>query len=82
MKDASHHLKKLNREVVRHPSVIKDGDLPLVKIEESKEEHRKKQKIEMRKERDAHIPTHKTPEERNQEQKRNEPIREGNHKVH
>ena len=81
MKDLPHHMKKLNRRIIRsiHHMEMEEADYdskmpspPNWKT--SKKQKRKKAKIKMRDERDARTPIHKSPEERNQEMKHRVPI--------
>ncbi len=68
MKDLPHHIKKLNRRVIRsmHREEVLEEQLPEVPTwSETKREKRKKTKREMRAEREARAPQKKTPEERN-----------------
>ncbi|MBX7067733.1 MAG: hypothetical protein K1X28_10960 [Parachlamydiales bacterium] len=71
MKDLPHHIKKLNRKIIRsarRESI--EEELPDVPVwADSKIEKRKKQKREMKAEREARVPSGKTPEERNREMK-------------
>jgi hypothetical protein len=72
MKDLPHHMKKLNKKVLR--SVRRENleetlpDLP--PRPDSKAEQRKKAKREMKAERDARVPLEKSPEERNRQMKK------------
>ncbi len=72
MKNLPHHIKKLNRKIIR--SARREGmeeELPEVPTwPETPAERRKKQKRLMKAEREAHIPMGKTPEERNKEMKK------------
>lgn len=68
MKDLPHHLKKLNRRVIRsmHREELEEERLPEVPTQpETKQSKRKKKKIQIKKERLAHVPSDPTPEERN-----------------
>lgn len=71
MKDLPHHIKKLNRKIIR--SVRREGfeeELPEVPVwPDSAREMRKKEKRTMKAEREAHVPMDKSPEERNREMK-------------
>lgn len=69
MKDLPHHIKKLNRRIIRASRCEEsEKELPEVPIwPDSKGEKRKKAKRKMRAEREAHTPLGKTPEERNRE---------------
>src|SRR3990167_4732072 len=72
MKDLPHHIKKLNRRMIR--SVRRDmleEELPEIPTyEETKRQARKKEKIRMRQEREEHVPIKKNIDERNQEMKK------------
>lgn len=72
MKDLPHHIKKLNRRVIRSTRREEMEEiLPDVPIwQDAKTERRKKEKREMKAAREAHIPSNKSPEERNQEMKK------------
>lgn len=69
MKDLPHHIKKLNRRIIRSArreeteEILPDIPAP----QDSKAEKRKKEKREIKAEREARIPSGKTPEKRNQE---------------
>jgi hypothetical protein len=68
MKDIPHHMKKLNRRVIRsmHREEVQEERLPDVPtFPETKRQKRKKAKIKMRDETRSHPPTSPTPEERN-----------------
>lgn len=86
MKDLPHHIKKLNRNVIRsvHRLEKEEEDYeellpsPPSRVPPSKEAKRKHVKQEMRAEREAHIPTHPTEEERNQKMKHRVPQIERN----
>lgn len=71
MKDLPHHIKKLNRKIIR--SARREGheeELPEVPVwPDSMRETRKKEKRTMKATREARVPTGKTPEERNREMK-------------
>ena len=72
MKDLPHHIKKLNRKIIRsmHREEIQEELPEAPPWSDSPAQERKKHKREMKAEREAHIPMGKTPEERNQEMKR------------
>lgn len=72
MKDLPHHIKKLNRNIIRSARREEmEEELPEIPTwPDSKAEKRKKQKREMRAERKARVPTGKTPEQRNKEMKK------------
>lgn len=68
MKDLPHHMKKLNRRVIRsmHREENAETQLPEVPtFPVTKKEARKKAKIKMRDETRARVPSHPTQEERN-----------------
>ena len=68
MKDLPHHIQKLNRKIIR--SARREGGEELPEIPtwpETAIERRKKQKREMKAEREARAPMGKSPEERNKE---------------
>lgn len=66
MKDLPHHMKKLNRKVIR--SQHREEELPDVpNWPDSKKEMKKKAKQAMKEEKEAHVPIDKTPDERNKE---------------
>jgi hypothetical protein len=71
MKDLPHHIKKLNRRVIRSARREEvEETLPDIPAwPDSKAERRKKEKREMKAAREAHIPSNKSPEERNREMK-------------
>jgi hypothetical protein len=80
MKDINHHQAKFQKKALKH---LSDTDVtPPRTCEDSKEEKRKKEKAQMKEGRECHIPTHKTEEERNAEEKRNGPVRKGNTNIH
>lgn len=73
MKDLPHHIKKLNRKVIRsmHREEVQEEEMPDVPTwAESKREKRKKAKQAQKAERKSHVVTHKSPEERNKEMKK------------
>ncbi|MBU6383270.1 MAG: hypothetical protein KGQ49_01515 [Verrucomicrobia bacterium] len=72
MKDLPHHIKKLNRRIIRSARrEEQDTVLPDLPVwPDSKGEKRKKQKREMKAEREARTPTGKSAEERNREMKK------------
>lgn len=72
MKDLPHHVKKLNRKVIRsmHREEVQEKEmLNIPTWTESKEEKRKKNKRAQKAERKSHVASHKSPEERNKEMK-------------
>lgn len=84
MKDLPHHMKKLNRRIVRseHRLIeselesMEEANVPMqtINIERPKEQIRKQIKSRMRKETESHIPEHFTPEEKNRKMKHRVPI--------
>ena len=73
MKDLPHHIKKLNKKVIRsiHKETTEEQKIPdIPEWVDSKKELRKKAKRAQKSERKAHIAEHKSPEERNKEMKR------------
>ena len=80
MKDLPHHMKKLNRRIVRSEhremeTEVEEGvELQSANIERPKEEMRKIAKSEMRKETLEHTPEVPTEEERNLEMKHRIPV--------
>ncbi len=76
MKDLPHHMKKLNRKIIR--SARRDGleeELPEVPVwPASKVEERKKQKREMKAERETRTPMKKSADQRNREMKKRTPV--------
>ncbi|HSX38141.1 MAG TPA: hypothetical protein VLE95_04850 [Chlamydiales bacterium] len=75
MKDLPHHIKKLNRRIIRsdlREESIEEGGLP--QFWESEQEKRKKVKRTIRQERLAHIPIHPSEEERNKIMKHRVPV--------
>lgn len=76
MKDLPHHIKKLNRRVIRslHREEIQEElpDIPTWPV--SKKQERKKAKIKIKQERLAHTPSDPTPEERNKNMRKRVPI--------
>lgn len=71
MKDLPHHIKKLNRQVIRSARREEEEELPETpNWDSSKSEEKKKAKRMIKAERAARVPTKKTPEERNKEMKR------------
>lgn len=78
MKDLPHHLKKLNRRVIRDLHRLeRDEGLELPDIPPRKQTPRELKKIAKRKLRAeglAHVPSDPTPDERNREMKHRVPI--------
>lgn len=77
MKDLPHHMKKLNRRVIRSEQRIIESEFEETQnpqIQRPKEQIRKQVKSEMREVRLAHTPNPSTPETRNQEMKHRVPI--------
>ncbi|MBF8263175.1 MAG: hypothetical protein HW387_840 [Parachlamydiales bacterium] len=83
MKDLPHHMKKLNRRVIRSEHREMETELEssaeelivqAIQIERPKEQLRKQFKAKMKKETLARTPTHPSDQERNQEMKHRVPI--------
>lgn len=77
MKDLPHHIKKLNRRVIRsmHREEMQQEALPEVPTREvTKSQQKKKAKKKLRDEHLAHVPTDPTPEEKNKKMKKRVPI--------
>ncbi len=79
MKDLPHHIKKLNRRVVRsvRRETVEDENFDLSttpKRKLSKEQVRKQAKAKIRKERETRTPTPLTPDQRNKQMKKRVPI--------
>lgn len=82
MKDLPHHMKKLNRRVVRGERKMKMEDegyeeklpSPPKQVVRPKKQMRKQAKAAMKKERDERVPIKKTAEERNWEMKKRVPV--------
>lgn len=71
MKDLPHHIKKLNRRIIRSMHREEMEELPdLPNWPDSKKEKKKKAKQKMKAATNARIPTSKSPEERNKEMKK------------
>ena len=72
MKDLPHHIKKLNRQIVRSMRKLEaENLLPNLPVwPDSKRQKKKKAKIRMRDETRSRPIVKKTPEERNQEMKK------------
>ena len=81
MKDLPHHMKKLNRQVVRSERKLEQEDADYAATIPSPPQHtprpkkqlRKQAKEKMKQERNARIPVKKTIEERNNEMKHRVP---------
>lgn len=77
MKDLPHHMKKLNRRVIRsmHREEMLEEVLPeLPAWETTKKQLRKKTKNTVREERHAHRPSDLTADEKNKKMKKRVPI--------
>jgi hypothetical protein len=77
MKDLPHHMKKLNRRVIRsiHREEMEEESLPDIPPRKQTERQRKKQaKKKMKDERLGHVPSDLSPEERNRKMKNRVPI--------
>ena len=81
MKDLPHHMKKLNRRVIRSENRLLETELEGVEetaqtpqVERPKEQLRKQAKSEMRKDTEARTPDSLTPEERNRQMKERVPV--------
>ncbi len=78
MKDLPHHIKKLNRRIVRsmHREELEEGfELPPIPNWQMTERQKKKQaKQKMKTERLEHVPSDLTPEERNRKMKNRVPV--------
>jgi len=84
MKDLPHHMKKLNRRIIRSEQRLIENEqenleeeninLQSLQIERPREQIRKQIKSEMRKETLAHIPDHSTTDEQNREMKHRVPV--------
>lgn len=71
MKDLPHHIKKLNRRVIRSMHREEMEELPdIPNWIDTEREKRKKAKQKMRADTNAHVPMHKSPDERNMEMRR------------
>jgi hypothetical protein len=86
MKDIPHHMAKFFKKFAHpDPAIEPIEEKKLVRelaIPDSKTEKRKKQKLSIKKKRLAHIPIHKSKEERNREEKRNGPVRDNRRPTH
>ncbi|HSX10324.1 MAG TPA: hypothetical protein VLF94_01220 [Chlamydiales bacterium] len=71
MKDLPHHMKKLNRRVIRsmHREALEEELPEIPTLPVSQKEKKKKAKIKMRDETRARVASDLTPEERNREMK-------------
>lgn len=80
MKDLPHHIKKLNRQVIRSARRTEREDeastlpSPPPRSERSKAQLRKQAKAQMRKTREEHISSDLTPEQRNRKMKKRVPV--------
>ena len=78
MKDLPHHIKKLNRRVIRsnHREELEDEayDLALPPRKQTEQQIKKHAKAKMRKERTSRSPTPLTPEEREKKMSKRVPI--------
>jgi hypothetical protein len=79
MKDLPHHLKKLNRRVIRsqHREEMEDESFEIPNIPPQKPTSRqmkKKKKIEMRKKVLSRVPTPLTPDQKNKKMKKRVPV--------
>jgi hypothetical protein len=86
MKDLPHHMKKLNRRVIRSSLREPEEELPenmpgLPPFQKSEEEKRKIEKREMRDLTTSRTPIHDTPDERNRKMKRRVPVFDRNNAV-
>jgi hypothetical protein len=73
MKDLPHHIKKLNRRVIRsmHREEMQGDQLPdIPTLPETKQQQKKKAKIKMRDQTRARAPTHLSDDERNKVMKK------------
>lgn len=72
MKDLPHHIKKLNRKIIRSARREEhEEELPEIPSwPETSREKKKKAKQKMKAEGEAHVSQHKNPEERNKEMKK------------
>ncbi len=77
MKDLPHHIRKLNRKVIRSSLREKEEGMasePLPPFLKSREETRKEEKQKMRSARLSRTPIHDTPDERNRKMKHRVPV--------
>lgn len=75
MKDLPHHIKKLNRRIIRsehREEQHENSSLPL--LPRTPRQQKKQLKAQLRQERASRTPLHPTPEERNQAMKKRVPI--------
>lgn len=71
MKDLPHHIKKLNRRIIRSMHREEIEELPSAPDWlDTEREKKKKAKQKMRAEAEARVPMHKSPDERNMEMKK------------
>jgi hypothetical protein len=79
MKDLPHHMKKLNRQVIRsmHREELEEEEFDLSSIPPQKQTEReikKQHKQKVKNERLAHVPSALTPDEKNRKMKKRVPI--------
>jgi len=77
MKDLPHHIKKLNRRIIRsslREEAQESAETSMPPFRQSKEESRKMAKRKMRTERENRSPIHLSEEERNRKMKHRVPI--------
>jgi len=82
MKDLPHHVKQLNRKVIRSERRESEKETEIeqklleekTKFEETKGQARKKAKLSQKKKSESHIPHPQTPEERNKLMNKRVPI--------
>jgi hypothetical protein len=75
MKDLPHHMKKLNRRIVRSSLRESAEEMPgLPPFRQSEEEARKIEKLRMRDEVRGHTQVHDTQDERNRKMKHRVPV--------
>src|SRR5579871_3206136 len=77
MKDLPHHMKKLNRRVIRSNLREESSEMPSETpppFHASRDVERKEKKREMRETRLSRTPIHDTPDERNQKMKHRVPV--------
>ena len=85
MKDLPHHMKKLNRRIIRsslRETPEESAEIPgLPHFRESTEEARKKEKLKMRDDTRSHTPIHASIEERNRKMKHRTPVFDRNNAI-
>ena len=77
MKDLPHHMKKLNRRVIRsmHRDDLEMETLPEIpNWPDTPQAKKKKAKVAMKKEAEARVPSSLTPEEKNKKMKHRVPV--------